>query len=330
MSKVTSAGCPDSTGSPAQQREGPPGTLSQVSVLAPASIGNVGPGFDVLGLAIDGLGDRVLARRTDCPGVELLKISGTDLPLSNDNTACVAARLVLEKLGVSWGLQLELEKGLPVGSGLGSSGASAAAAAYAANYLAGNPLDGRILLDACAEAEAAACGAAHRDNVAASLFGGFVLVRADGSYTKIDTDLKLAIALLTPAESLATRTARAAIPTELPRDETVANAAALATLVYAVAVNDSRLIRGAIVDQIAEPRRAHLIPGFLQTKEAALEAGALGASISGAGPTIFALCASMGDASVVSQAMARRYAALGLGYRRHVGCVAWRGTHRVG
>jgi homoserine kinase len=312
-----------------------PADTRTITVFAPATIGNVGPGFDVLGLALEHPGDHVIARRTEQPGVQLLAVRAADPaltslpPLSGDNTACVAARQVLELLGVDWGLELELEKGLPVGSGLGSSGASAVAGAVAANALAGAPLSPAELLPACIAAEEAACAAAHGDNVAPALFGGFVLLRSDGAPIPLRSPLTLWIALITPAQSLPTREARAAIPDKIPRGEAVHNSAQLATLIYGVAAGDIEALKVAIDDRIAEPRRAPLIPGFVAVKRAALAAGALGSSIAGAGPSTFALCADEATAQAVATAMAETLHGLGIAARTIVSRVARDGARVI-
>ncbi|MCC6751698.1 MAG: homoserine kinase [Deltaproteobacteria bacterium] len=302
-----------------------------LSVFAPATVGNVGPGFDVLGLALEQPGDTVRARKHGDRDVVLRQVSGGHSlpPQGAQNTAVVAACAVLELLGEPFGVELELHKGMPVGSGLGSSGASAAAAATAVNLLAGSPLSPAALIPACAEAERVACGSAHADNVAAALLGGVVLVRPDGHAVRLRTGLKLALALVTPAQELETRVARQVIPAAIPLGEVVANSAHLAQLVYGLAVSDAELLRGAIVDVIAEPRRAHLIPGFAEVKAAALGAGALGASISGAGPTLFSLCSDLTQAENVLAAMGAALDRAGRSYRGWVSRLADEGARRV-
>jgi len=280
----------------------------RVEVFAPATVANLGPGYDVLGLALEQPGDVVRARASDTPGVQLTRVTGAyDLPpADDDNTACVAARLVLEHLGHPVpGVALELDKGLPLGSGLGSSGASAAAAAQAVNLLCGAPLSPGELVGFCAEAEAAACGAAHPDNVAPSLLGGVTLVRAldDVVAVEVAPSLELTVALVTPARPLPTRLAREAIPAQIPLQEALHNMAHLGALICALQRGDAALLARSLSDRIAEPRRAPLIAGFAAVKQAALSAGALGASISGAGPTIFALCQGATSAKTAVRAM---------------------------
>jgi len=303
---------------------------ARVTVFAPATVANLGPGYDVIGLALEQPGDRVTARRVDQPGVRLLQVTGPFAlpPASDDNTAAVAARLVLELLGAPFGVELDLDKGLPLGSGLGSSGASAAAAAAAVNLLAGAPLTPEALVAPCARAEAAACGAAHPDNVAPALLGGITLLR-QGEVIPIRSALELCVAVVSPHQELPTRAARAAIPAEVPVGEATANAASLAAMVYGLATGDAALVGRALVDRIAEPRRAPLIPGFAGAKAAALEAGALGASISGAGPTVFALCQGRPAAERAGTAMEAAFRQLRIEVTLRVSAVAARGAREV-
>jgi homoserine kinase len=300
----------------------------EVSVYAPATVGNVGPGYDVLGLALEAPGDTLRARRTDRPGVRLLRVTGEFAlpPADERNTACVAARLTLERLGSPFGLELELHKGLPIGSGMGSSGASAAAAATAANLLAGAPLLPEQLVSACAGAEAAACGAAHADNVAPALLGGVTIVRGPEDVSRVPTGLDLALALVSPADPLPTRRAREAIPGAIPTGEVIHNMAQVASLVLALTTDDAGLLRRALSDRIAEPRRAPLVPGFAEVKRAALEAGALGASLSGAGPTTFGLCLGREAAAAAADAMSAALDVLGIHHARRVAGLGRRGA----
>jgi len=302
------------------------------AAFAPASVGNLGPGYDVLGAAVEQPGDRVVARRADAgeAGHHHPGEPGADLPpCDDDNTAAVAARLTLERLGVEWGVTLELHKGLPLGSGLGSSGASAVAAAWAVNLLAGAPLAPAELVGPCAAAEAAACGSPHADNVAPSLMGGVTLVRGLDDVSRVNTGLDLWLTLVTPALSLSTRDARQAIPARIPVQEAVHNCAHAATIVHALCTDDAELLSRAISDRVAEPRRAGLIPGFRQVQAAALSAGALGSSISGAGPTTFALCLGEQRARAARDAMTSALDSLGMAYKVIVSPIAKVGAREV-
>jgi homoserine kinase len=300
-----------------------------VSVFAPATVANLGPGYDVIGLALEAPGDTVHASRCPGTGARVSRVTGVHdrlPPVGVDNTAAVAARLTLERLGNPFALEIELHKGLPLGSGLGSSGASAAAGAFAANLLAGSPLDVKELVEACAQAEASACGSAHADNVTPALLGGVTLVRSTTDVTRIHTALELHVAVVSPRQELSTRLSREAIPAAIPVADAIHNVAHLASLVYALTVGDLDLLQRSLVDHIAEPRRAGLIPGFAEAKRAATETGALGASISGAGPAVFALCHTLEVAKAVGAAMVAAFrgeAAL------HVSPVAEQGAREV-
>ena len=281
----------------------------EVRVFAPASLSNLGPGFDVLGLALAAPGDIVLARRSATPGVRILRATG-GVPLEADaNTAGVAARETLRRAGMTdVGIELEVEKGMPIGTGMGSSAASAAAAAVAVNLLLGSPLRKQDLIGACVEAEARVAGR-HGDNVSPSLLGGLVLVRSldppDVVRLPVPEDLMVAVA--TPAFELSTRVARAALPESAPLRSLVHSTANIAALVAACYSGDLALLARSLDEDVVVPVRAALIPGAREVMRAALDAGALGSSISGAGPSIFALCHSEARARAVARAMAAAF-----------------------
>lgn len=265
-----------------------------VEAFAPATVSNLGPGFDCLGLALQSLGDRVRARTRAEPGVVLTKIEGDGgkLPTgTHENTAAVAAHRIVQQHAPKAGVELELYKGLPLGSGLGSSGASAVAAVVAVDALLGLGLPAEVLVDAAREAEGIACGAAHPDNVAPSVVGGIVLIpRLDPlRLVRLPVPQGLWLVVYTPGCQVPTAQARAVLPKQVSLGDTVRQAARLGQLVHALHRGDLSLLGEAIVDDIVEPARAHLIPGYLEAKVACYEAGALACSISGAGPTTFAL-----------------------------------------
>jgi homoserine kinase len=267
-----------------------------VEAFAPATVSNLGPGFDCLGLAVHGPGDIVRARRRAAPGVEMLRISGDNGRLPKhprQNTACVAVNALLEKLGLAdrVGVELELSKGLPLGSGLGSSGASACAALVASVAALELSVGNETLIAAARVAEGVACGSPHPDNVAPAIIGGIVLIAASDPLRVVSLPVPrgLSLAIYTPGCEVRTADARAVLPKQVGLDAVVRQSARLGLLVHALHVGDLQLLGEAIVDDLVEPARAHLIPGFLDAKVAALEAGALACTISGAGPTVFAL-----------------------------------------
>jgi len=284
--------------------------MASVTAWAPGSVANVSCGFDALGFAVEGPGDRVTATPRDEPGVALVEVTGDDGRLPRDaerNTAGVAAaRLLVARAGGDIaGVELRLEKGMPLASGLGSSAASSVAAVVAVDALFADPSPRELLLRCAMEGERIACGTAHADNVAPSLFGGLVLVRG-GESPRIDplpvTD-GLYCALVHPRIEVPTREARAKLPATVPIGVAVAQAANFAALVAGLATGDTRLLRGALVDLIAEPVRADAIPGFGEARAAAIRAGAIGAGLSGSGPTVYALASGAGGAELAAGAI---------------------------
>lgn len=280
----------------------------EVTVFAPATVANVACGFDVMGFAINQPGDLVTARRKTTPGLVIERISGDNgkLPKSiNENTAGIAASALLEKLNEQSGISLAIEKKMPLGSGLGSSAASAAGAVYAVNQLLDEPLPTRELLPFVVEAEAAISGNIHADNAAPALLGGFILVRGYDPVDVVSLNVpeNLYCALIHPHTEIRTREARQLLPEEIPLRTAVKQWGNVGGLVAGLLSNDMPLISRALQDGIAEPIRSKLIPGFSEIKAAALQAGALGASISGSGPSIFALCEGEMIAKTVANKM---------------------------
>lgn len=298
--------------------------MRAATVFAPATVANVGSAFDVLGFAVAAPGDTVTARLTDSPGVTITEISGDGGALSRDatlNTAGVSVRALLELLQRhdaprfgSIGVALSLQKGLPIGSGLGSSSASTVAAVVAANTLLGSPLSRRELLPLAMEGERVACGAAHADNVAPALLGGFVLIRSYDPLDVIDlpTPTSTWVTVLSPRLELKTQDARKVLKRSVPLESAISQWGNVAALVAGIYQNDTRLMGRALEDKIVEPERAQLIPGYGAAKRAALDAGATGCSISGSGPSIFALSESESVAVGVGEAMVRAFADAGI------------------
>lgn len=283
----------------------------KATAFAPGSIGNVGPGLDILGCAVGGAGDEVVAERIDGTDIRVRDSGHPDIPSEpRRNTAALAAAEVLKRAGVApFGLALTVKKGLPLSGGQGGSAASAVAGAVAVNHLLGEPLDRDALLAACIEAEAAVAGR-HADNVAPSLLGGIVLVRslAPLDVVQLPVPEALWVVLAHPDQRLRTAESRAVLPKVVPLDTALHQAAQVAAMVAALATGDCALLGRALDDRLAEPARAPLLPGFAAAKAAALAAGALGASISGSGPTAFALAVGEASARAVGTAMQEAYA----------------------
>jgi homoserine kinase len=270
-------------------------TQESVTAFAPATVGNVGVGFDILGHTVNAVGDRVHARRTLERGIRIAAITGssTNLPMQPDkNTAGMALISMAGALSLPFGIEITIEKGIPLGSGLGGSAASAVAAVVAANALLDEPLPKLDLLKFAMQGEAVASGSVHVDNIAPSLFGGLVLtVGIDHPRIKqIPVPPAVRCVLVHPHMFLSTREARRILRKSIDLSDVVWQTANLAGFLSGCYTNDLAMIRDAFEDVIIEPQRSQLIPGFKAVKQAAMANRALGCSISGAGPTIFAWC----------------------------------------
>lgn len=285
--------------------------------FAPGGVGNIGPGLDILGLAIAGQGDTVRAEWSDRAGIEIRDPGHPDLPTdAARHTSGVAARVVLERIGharsLKRGIALTITKGLPLSGGQGGSAASAVAAAVAVNALLGHPLDRLDLVSASLQAEESVSGR-HADNIAPSLLGGIVLIRSLDPLDLVQLPVpeELLVVLACPHQRLRTADSRSVLPSQITRAAAVHQAAQVGAMVAALASGDYDLLGRAIDDRIAEPARAALLPGFREAKQAALAAGALGSSISGSGPTAFALVRGREAGERVAAAMAAAYTACG-------------------
>jgi homoserine kinase len=301
-----------------------------VRAFAPGSVSNVACGFDIFGFALDGFGDEITARVSETPGIHIDSISGDDgrLPLlAENNTAGLAAAAALEaahghERGLDVvGVSLEIDKKMPLSSGLGSSAASAVAAAVAVDGLLDAQLSKQELLLASLAGERLASGAEHCDNLAPSLYGGFVLVRAiqpRADVVRLPVPEGLTCALVRPHMAINTSEARGLLGTQVSLRNAIKQWGNTAALVAALYSGDFELLRRSLHDYIAEPARAGLVPGFSLAKAAAIEAGALGCSLSGSGPSVFALCATADGASAVVEAMASVFEGRGLQVDRNI------------
>ena len=286
---------------------------TSATAFAPASVGNVAVGFDVLGHSFQTIGDKVTARRIAQPGVVISSIGGlvSDLPREPEkNTAGMAVLSMVRDLNLDFGIELAIEKGIPIGSGLGGSAASAVAGVVAANALLPTSLSQLELLKFAMKGEAVASGAVHVDNIAPSLFGGLVLtVGIDNPNVKqIPVPPSVRCVLVHPHMMLSTKAAREILNRSIDLSNVIWQSANLAGFLTGCFTGDLRLIRESLEDVIIEPQRKVLIPGFQEVKDGAIRNGALGCSISGAGPTVFAWCDEP-DAAAVRDAMVAGFAA---------------------
>lgn len=291
--------------------------MQRVKAFAPATVANLGVGFDVLGLAVDAPGDYVTAELRSEPGVELVEVSGDHGRLSREadkNTAAIAAQSVLKLARAKEGVRLWLEKGLPLASGLGSSAASAVAAAVATNAVLGEPLTREDLLPAALDAEAIVSGR-HADNVAPALLGGIVLITGltPSHIHRLPLPEGIYLSLVTPDVEIPTAQARAILPKTVPLDVLVHQTGVVAELIHALHQGNVHLLAQSMQrDAVVEPAREPLIPKLAEAREAAALAGALATVISGAGPTLCSLCVTAQDAEVVSEAVVKMYGASGI------------------
>lgn len=288
-------------------------TYKQIEVYAPASIANLGPGFDVFGIALDNMGD-ILRLEISSDREISVSMRGLDvgsIPLdARANSAGAVLRQALELTEVDHGFRVEIEKGVPQGKGLGSSGASAAAAAYAANELLELGLSRKELIALAAVGEAAVAGSAHADNVSASLLGGFIMVGADFDAISLEPPcIEMVIAAPKIHYENKTRLARSLLPKQVELKDVVRNVGNASRMAAAVALKDPVLFGRSICDCLIEPRRAEMIPNFWKVKEEALKAGAYGCSIAGGGPSVFAVGK---DSAPIGDAMAKAFSEAGV------------------
>jgi homoserine kinase len=286
--------------------------VQTVTAFAPATVANVGIGFDILGHTVQAVGDRVRLTRIDEPKVRIRAVVGVagDLPVEpKSNTAGRAVQAMHDALGLEFGFELTIDKGIPLASGMGGSAASAVAAVVAANALIERPLPPLQLLKFAMEGEIVASGSAHVDNIAPCLFGGLVLtVGIDHPRIKqIPVPAQVRCVLVHPHMHLGTREARAVLKSDVTRSDFVWQSANLAGFISGCYSNDLEMIRDSFNDVIIEPQRQTLIPGFKDVQRGAMSAGALGCSISGAGPSVFAWAES-GHAEEVRAAMVAAFA----------------------
>ncbi|RAK64570.1 homoserine kinase [Hymenobacter edaphi] len=302
-----------------------------VRVFAPATVANVVCGFDILGFAVERPGDEVLMTRRPAPGVRITRISGDEgrLPLAAErNTVSASVQMLLRHLGREQevGVDIELHKHMPIGSGLGSSAASTVAGLWAINELLGRPLTALELLPFAMQGEELACGAGHADNVAPALLGGMVLIR---SYAPLDVVRlpapALHCAIVYPHVEVPTRDARQLIRQTVPLKDAVTQWGNVAGLVSGLFLNDVGLIGRSMQDVLVEPVRAMLIPDFYRLRELALQAGAIGFGISGSGPSVFAFAPDEATAAAITEQLRRHLSGLGVGSQGYVSAINQQG-----
>lgn len=308
-------------------------TPTRATAIAPPTVGNVAVGFDVLGHALVGGGDRVSVTRTHSGVVRIVSITGLNIELPRDADANTAGRALIALLAscpAGTGFDVEIEKGIALGSGMGGSAASSVAAVVAANALLDAPLEMATLYHAAMRGESAASGSMHGDNVAPALLGGLVIAPSKGDPVRVPVPAWLHAAVVRPHFPLETRASRAVLSEPYQLRAFVEQSEALALTLAGCFNGDAALIRRGLRDVLVEPRRAALIPGFARVKQAALDCGALGASISGGGPSVFGWFESIDDATRAAAAMRDAFRSAALESTALVSPVAAPGAQVIG
>lgn len=284
--------------------------VTKITIKAPSSTANLGPGFDVFGLAIDAFYDTVTLTKTK-NGITI--ISDDDIPTNpENNTAGLVVKNMKKRFKIKDGIEIKIKKGVPAGFGMGSSAASAAAAAVAFDKLFGLKLDDNTLVEFAGYGEKASAGTIHYDNVAASVLGGFVIVKTNPlNVIRVEPPKNLRMCIGVPKIDVPkkkTKVSRGVIPKKVKLTDSILNLSNAAAIVVGFMKKDPELIGNSIKDVIVEPARQHMIPGFIKVKENAIKAGALGVTISGAGPSVIAFSKSSADLKKINLAMAKGFA----------------------
>lgn len=306
--------------------------MKEIKVFCPATIANVSCGFDVLGLALDSVGDEMTVRKTSEKGVHITKIIGQDLPMEAEkNVAGVAGLALLAKSDYDGGFEIEIDKRIKPGSGIGSSAASSTGAVWAMNELLGKPFSNLELVEFAMQGEKLASDVAHADNVAPAIYGGFTLVR---SYDPLDiipipTPSELYATVIHPQIEIKTSDSRKILKTTISMQQGIQQWGNLGGLVAGLFQNDYELIGRSLHDHIVEPIRSILIPAFDDIKINALKAGALGSGISGSGPSIFALSKGEQTAKQVAASMKETYQNIGVDFDIHISKVNSQGVKKI-
>ncbi len=306
--------------------------MDKIKIFAPATIANVSCGFDALGFALNAVGDEMILKKTASRGVTISNIVGADLTYNiKQNAASVVSLAMLNKTNADFGIDIELYKNVKPGSGLGSSASSAAGAAVATNELLGKPFSELEVTEFARIGEKIACGSPIADNVAAAIYGGFILVKSYQplEIVKLPVPKKLIVTVIHPQIEVRTEDARSVLQSSIPIADAVKQSANLAGLISSLYTNDYQLLSRSLVDVIAEPYRKKLIPFFDEVKNEGLKKGALGIGISGAGPSIFALSNDKKIAIDVAKAMKEVYQKTSIDFKIYTSTINTEGIKKI-
>lgn len=307
-------------------------TRNEIKIFSPATVANVTCGFDVLGFCLDDIGDHMIIKKIKKKGIVISKVEGFDLPLNaKKNVAGVSALAMIADAQPDFGFEIEIYKAIKPGSGIGSSSASAAGSVFAINELLGRPYSKTEVTDFAMKGEALASGSEHADNLAPAVFGGFTLVKSISplEILQLPTPKDIFATVIHPLIEIKTSDARAILPKNIPLKDAIIQWANLGSFVHALHTSDYNLLRRSMQDVIIEPHRSQLIPHFAEVYTAALHQGALGASISGAGPSIFALSKGLETAKKVEKAMREVYSTTSIAFETHVSRINTEGIREI-
>ncbi|WAC02826.1 homoserine kinase [Lacinutrix neustonica] len=306
--------------------------MNEIKIFSPATVANVSCGFDVLGFCLDTIGDEMVVRKTKDKGIRITKIEGYDLPFeAHKNVAGVSALALMEVAQPHCGFEIEIYKKIKPGSGIGSSSASAAGSVWAINQLLGSPFNKTQITNFAMKGEALASGCEHADNIAPAIFGGFTLVKSCTplQVLAIPSPSKLYATIIHPEIEIKTAEARAILPKQIALKKAITQWANLGSLVHAMHTSDYELISDSLNDIIVEPFRSQLIPYFDVVKTESIKAGALGAGISGSGPSIFALSKGKAAAEAVAHAMKKVYSKTDINFDIHLSKINMEGIRVI-
>ena len=302
--------------------------MEAIRIFSPATVANVGCGFDVLGFCLDKVGDEMVVKKSAQKGIIITKIEGFELPYDvHKNVAGVSALAMYSELDVDFGFEIEIHKKIKPGSGIGSSAASAVGSVFGMNFLLGNPFKKIELIKFAMKGEAIASKIEHADNIAPAVLGGFTLVKQSNPLEVIQLPYPDALhaVIVHPQIEIKTADSRAVLPKTIPLSDAISQWSNVGSLVHALHTSDYKLIGKSLKDVVIEPYRSKLIPKFNNLRKISLESGALGCSISGSGPSIFSLCKGLENAKKVENNQRIFMAKTDIPFETHVSIVNKKG-----
>lgn len=298
--------------------------METIRIFSPATVANVGCGFDVLGFCLDKVGDEMVVKKSQRKGIFITKIEGFELPYDvHENVAGVSALAMYAELDVDFGFEIEIYKQIKPGSGIGSSAASAVGSVFGMNYLLGNPFSKIELIKFAMKGEAVASKSEHADNIAPAVLGGFTLVKQSNPLEVIQLPSPDALhaVIVHPQIEIKTADSRAVLPKNIPLSDAISQWSNVGSLVHALHTSDYNLMGKSLIDVVIEPHRSKLIPNFKSLRKISLENSALGCTISGSGPSLFSLCKGLENAKKVEANQRALMANTDIPFETHVSII---------